>query len=89
MKNTQSFRNFLKKNKSKNELPKASSTHEEIVIAAGRAYPCHFRKQSDGGYLVTSRNFLPVHAHGDTLELARLNAQQRIEAWIDYAECRD
>jgi predicted RNase H-like HicB family nuclease len=68
---------------------KTAVKHEEIIIAAGREYPCQFRKQRDGGYLVTCPKFLPLAAYGDTLELARAEARQRIEAWIEYADCRE
>jgi predicted RNase H-like HicB family nuclease len=68
---------------------KSSSTYEETVIAAGKEYVCQFHLQRRGGYLVTCRKFLPLAAYGDTLVQARAEARQGIEAWIEYAECRE
>jgi predicted RNase H-like HicB family nuclease len=68
---------------------KPPSTHEEIVIAAGRHYVCQFRQQLRGGYLVTSPQFLPLAAYGETIDAARAKARERIEAWIEYADARE
>jgi len=66
-----------------------SATHEQTVIAAERHYLCEFRRQRQGGYLVTCPKFLPLAAYGETLDRARQNAREEIEAWIDYADCRE
>jgi len=63
--------------------------HEETITAGGREYVCQFHRQPGAGYLVTCRKFLPLAAYGHTLELARAEARQGIEAWIEYAECRE
>jgi predicted RNase H-like HicB family nuclease len=68
---------------------KTAVKHEEIVNAAGREYSCEFRSQRHGGYLVTCRKFLPLAAYGETLDAARKNAREGIEAWIEYADCRE
>jgi len=68
---------------------KTTTIHEETVIAAGREYLCEFRRQRHGGYLVTCRMFLPLSAYGETLEEARAKAREGIEAWIEYADCRE
>jgi predicted RNase H-like HicB family nuclease len=65
------------------------SIHEETVIAASRRYTCEFRGQRRGGYLVTSPQFLPLAAWGETLDEARRKAREQIEAWIEYADCRE
>jgi hypothetical protein len=66
-----------------------STKHTETVIAAGRHYVCEFRAQRRGGYLVTSPQFLPLAAWGETRDAAREKAREAIEAWIDYADCRE
>ena len=68
---------------------KTTTRHRETVIAAGREYVCEFRAQRHGGYVVTSRMFLPLIAYAETLEEARLKAREGIEAWIEYADCRE
>ena len=68
---------------------KTATKHTETVIAAGRHYVCEFQAQRRGGYLVTSRQFLPLAAWGETLDAARGNAREHIEAWIEYADCRE
>ena len=66
---------------------KTSPVHKQTVIAADRHYLCEFRRQRGGGYLVTSRQLLPLAAWGETLDAARENARKEIEAWIEYADC--
>jgi len=68
---------------------KVSAIHKETVIAAGREYVCQFRRQQQGGYLVTCPTFLPLAAYGETIEEARAKAREGIEAWIEYADCRE
>jgi hypothetical protein len=68
---------------------KTATKHTETVIAAGRHYVCEFRAQRRGGYLVTSRQFLPLAACGETLDAAREKAKEQIEAWLEYADCRE
>ena len=65
----------------------SSPVHTQTVIAAGRHYACEFQRQRGGGYLVTSWQFLPLAAWGETLDAARENARKEIEAWIEYADC--
>jgi len=62
---------------------------EQTVTAAGKKYVCEFRWQRHGGYLVTCSKFLPLRAYGDTLEEAHAKAREGIEAWVEYAECRE
>jgi len=68
---------------------RTSTKHTETVIAAGCYYACEFRTQRRGGYLVTSPQFLPLAAWGETLDAAREKAREQIEAWIDSADCRE
>ena len=58
-------------------------------MAANRQYVCDIRRLRSGGYMVTSRQFLPLAAYGETLDLALENARKGIEAWVEYAECRE
>jgi len=60
--------------------------HEEIITAAGRDYRCLFRREVDSGYRVTCAELPPVLAFGETLDEARANAREEIEAWIETAE---
>jgi predicted RNase H-like HicB family nuclease len=68
---------------------RTSSIEKQTVIAAGRRYVCEFRPQRQGGYLVTCPQFLPLAAYGKTVDTARENAREGIEAWIEYADCRE
>jgi predicted RNase H-like HicB family nuclease len=68
---------------------KSTGNCEEVIVAAGRRYLCDFRRQRGGGYLVTCPQFLPLTAYGEDLEQARTKARADIEAWIEYAECRE
>jgi predicted RNase H-like HicB family nuclease len=67
----------------------SANIRREIVAAAGRRYVCDFRHQRRGGYLVTCPQFLPLAAYGKQLAEARAKARADIEAWIEYAECRE
>jgi predicted RNase H-like HicB family nuclease len=60
--------------------------HEETLTAAGREYRCLFRREVDSGYRVTCAELPPVLAFGETLDEARANAREEIEAWVETAE---
>jgi predicted RNase H-like HicB family nuclease len=60
--------------------------HEEIVTAAGHSYRCLFRREVDSGYRVTCADLPPVLAFGETLDEARANTREEIEAWVETAE---
>ncbi len=62
--------------------------HEEVITAAGREYRCLFRREVDSGYRVTCADLPPVLAFGETLEEARANAREEIEAWVETADVR-
>ena len=62
--------------------------HEEDIAVAGRDYRCLFRREIDSGYRVTCAELPPVLAFGETLEEARIDAQEEIEAWVEAAEAR-
>jgi len=66
--------------------PRPHHQHEDDLIVAGREYRCLFRREVDNGYRVTCAVLPPVLAFGDTLEEARANARDEIEAWIETAE---
>ena len=66
--------------------PRTHHQHEEILTAAGREYQCLFRREVDSGYRVTCAKLPPVLAFGETLDEARANAREEIEAWIETAE---
>lgn len=68
---------------------KTPTHHEELIAAAGRWYLCQFRRQRNGGYVVTSHMLLPLHIQADTLNQARANAIAAAEAWIGYIDCRE
>ncbi len=57
--------------------------HKEDIAVAGRAYRCLFRREVDSGYRVTCTDLPPMLAFGETLDEARANAREEIEAWID------
>ena len=57
--------------------------HEEDIAVAGRDYRCLFRREVDSGYRVTCAELPPMLAFGETLDEARVNAREEIEAWID------
>ena len=65
---------------------KAHHQHEEDIIMAGRDYRCLFRREIDGGYRVTCAALPPVLAFGDTLDDARANVREEIEAWAETGE---
>jgi predicted RNase H-like HicB family nuclease len=62
--------------------------HEETITAAGREYRCLFRREVDSGYRVTCDDLPPVLAFGETLDEARAEACEEIEAWVETAEIR-
>ena len=66
--------------------PRTHHQHEEILTAAGREYRCLFRREVDSGYRVTCAELPPVLAFGETLDEARANAREEIEAWVETAE---
>ena len=66
--------------------PRSHHQHEASLTAAGREYQCLFRREVDSGYRVTCAELPPVLAFGDTLDEARANAREEIEAWIETAE---
>ena len=68
---------------------KSTHTHTDIIEAAGRRYLCHFHRLRRGGYVVTCPQFLPLSAFGEDLAQTRAKARADIEAWIEYAECRE
>jgi hypothetical protein len=68
---------------------KTSTKHTETVIAAGHHYVCEFRTLRHGGYLVTSPQFLPLGAWGETLDAAREKAKEQIAARLEYDDCRE
>jgi predicted RNase H-like HicB family nuclease len=57
--------------------------HKENIVVAGRDYRCLFRREVDSGYRVTCTALPPMLAFGETLDEARANAREEIEAWID------
>jgi predicted RNase H-like HicB family nuclease len=63
--------------------------HEEDIAVAGRDYRCLFRREVDSGYRVTCTALPPMLAFGETLDEARANAREEIEAWIDEDHMRD
>jgi predicted RNase H-like HicB family nuclease len=67
---------------------KTHHEHEEIITAAGRDFRCLFRREVDRGYGVTCADLPPMLAFGETLNEARDNARERIEAWIDEIDRR-
>ncbi len=66
--------------------PKTHHQHEETLTAAGREYQCLFRREVDSGYRVTCAELPPLLAFGETLDEARANAREEIEAWVEMAE---
>jgi predicted RNase H-like HicB family nuclease len=66
--------------------PKPIHEHEKIITAAGQEYRCRFRREVDSGYRVTCAELPPVLAFGETLDEARANACEEIEAWVETAE---
>jgi predicted RNase H-like HicB family nuclease len=60
--------------------------HEETLTAAGHEYQCLFRREIDSGYRVTCAELPPMLAFGETLDEARANAREEIEAWVETAE---
>jgi predicted RNase H-like HicB family nuclease len=60
--------------------------HEEDIAVAGRDYRCLFRREVDSGYRVICAALPPMLAFGETLDEARANAREEIEAWIDGEE---
>lgn len=60
--------------------------HEENITAASRDYLCLFRPDAAGGYLVTCPELPPMIAFGETLDEARTNARDDIEAWLDVVD---
>ena len=68
--------------------PRTQHQHEEILTAAGREYQCLFRREVDSGYRVTCAELPPLLAFGETLDEARANAREEIEAWVVTAEVR-
>ena len=62
--------------------------HEEDIAVAGREYRCLFRREVDSGYRVTCADLPPVLAFSETLDEARANAREEIEAWVETAEVR-
>jgi predicted RNase H-like HicB family nuclease len=68
--------------------PTTHHQHEEDVAVAGRKYRCLFRREVDSSYRVTCAELPPVLAFGETLEEARAEAREEIEAWVETAEVR-
>ena len=68
--------------------PRPHHQHEENIAVAGREYRCLFRREVDSGYRVTCADLPPVLAFGETLDEARANAREEIEAWVETAEVR-
>ena len=66
--------------------PKTQHQHEETLTAASREYRCLFRREVDSGYRVTCAELPPVLAFGETLDEARANAREEIEAWVETTE---
>jgi predicted RNase H-like HicB family nuclease len=62
--------------------------HEEDIAVAGRNYRCLFRREVDSVYRVTCADLPPMLAFGETLDEARANACEEIEAWIDEEDRR-
>ena len=67
---------------------RTSRTHKETVIAAGREYVCELHAAS-GGYVIICPQMRPVVGAGPTPEQARGSIREKIEAWIEYADCRE
>ena len=65
---------------------KTQHHHEENIAVAGRDYRCLFHREVDSGYRVTCVALPPVLAFGETLDEARANAREEIEAWVETAE---
>ena len=63
-----------------------TTKRQEVRIAAGTKYACHFEREAEGGYTVTCPAVPAVAAYGDTLEDARANAREAIEGWNDEGE---
>jgi len=63
-----------------------STKRHEIQIAAGTKYACHLEREAEGGYTVTCPALPAVVAYGDTLEEARANAREAIEAWNEEGD---
>ena len=68
--------------------PRTQHQHEEIITGAGKSYSCLFRREVDSGYRVTCAELPPLLAFGETLDEARANAREEIEAWVETAEVR-
>lgn len=68
--------------------PTTHHQHEEVIVAAGHGYQCLFRREVDSGYRVTCAELPPVLAFGETLDKARANAHEEIEAWVETAEAK-
>jgi predicted RNase H-like HicB family nuclease len=66
--------------------PRNHHQHEEDIAVVGREYRCLFRREVDSGYRVTCAELPPVLAFGETLEEARVNTREEIEAWVEMAE---
>jgi predicted RNase H-like HicB family nuclease len=67
---------------------KTQHQHEEDIAVAGRAYRCLFRREVDSGYRLTCAELPPLLVFGETLDEARANAREEIEAWIDEEDRR-
>ena len=65
---------------------RAHHQHEETLTAAGHEYRCLFRREVDSGYRVTCAELPPMLASGETLDEARANVREEIEAWVDTME---
>ena len=68
--------------------PRPQHQHEETITVTGREYRCLFRREVDSDYRVTCAALPPVLAFGETLDEARANACEEIEAWIEMVEMR-
>jgi predicted RNase H-like HicB family nuclease len=69
-------------------MKKQPSDHqEEISTTTGTKYVCYLSREQDGGYVVSSPGVPPpLSAFGETLDEARANAREDIEAWETEAE---
>lgn len=65
-----------------------TSKHMETVEAAGREYVCEFRSER-GAYVAICPHMRPISGAGETIDKARADLRQKIEAWIEFADCRE
>lgn len=65
-------------------MRKTRHEHEEVLSAGGRDWLCLFRRDAEGGYLVTCEEMPPMIAYGETLERARESAREELEGWAEW-----